>query len=62
MTQNNDIQEMIEKYLKWRELVSQSLNDSPEKFMERVHLLNEVDELAKKIQKHYDSRNKQSIS
>lgn len=51
MTQNNDIQEMIEKYLKWRELVSQSLNDSPEKFMQRVHLLMEVDELAKKIQK-----------
>jgi hypothetical protein len=51
MTQNNDIQEMIEKYLKWRELVSQSNNDTTEKFMERVHLLMEVDELVKKIQK-----------
>jgi hypothetical protein len=48
---NSDVKEMIEKYLKWRELVSQSLNDSPEKFMQRVHLLNEVNELAKKIRK-----------
>lgn len=46
---NSEVKEMIEKYLKWRELVSQSLNDSPEKFMQRVHLLNEVDELAKRF-------------
>jgi len=48
---NSDIQEMIRKYLLWRELVNKSLNDTPEKFMERVRLLGEVDELAKKIQK-----------
>lgn len=48
---NSDIKELIEKYLKWRELVSMSLNDTTEKFMERVHLLMEVNELAEKIQK-----------
>lgn len=46
-----EIEELIEKYLLWRELVSKILNDTPEKFMERVRLIGEVDELAKKIQK-----------